>query len=110
MLKGATNLLDTELDGSAIGYADKMNNSNKFFVHYFARNCKAEGLEYLTDGQCTEISEDVVPHIGDPKAEGDPALFGMFIASLRAYVRPGTERGPDATKQLAPRILKFTRQ
>jgi hypothetical protein len=57
----------------------------------------------------TEISEDLVPLLDNLNAQGDPALFGKFFASVLAYVCPGAERGPDSFKQLVLRILKFTK-
>ena len=86
-----------------------MNNTGKFFVHYFTRNCKP--LEALPGGaqSCTEITPEMVPLAGDNTAEGDPVLHGKFMAPLRDYIVPGTERGADSSKLLRPRILTFTK-
>jgi hypothetical protein len=110
ILAGTANLLDTALKGSADGYAASVNDTGRFFVHCFARNCKP--LEALPGGarNCTEITPAMVPLSGDNTAEGDPALHGEFMASLRDYIVPGTERGPDSSKLLRPRILAFTKR
>ena len=109
ILAGVANLLDTALKGSADGYAASVNNTGKFFVHYFTRNCKP--LEALPGGaqSCTEITPEMVPLAGDNTAEGDPVLHGKFMAPLRDYIVPGTEPGADSSKLLRPRILTFTK-
>jgi hypothetical protein len=100
------NIGDATLKGSADGYAATVNNTGKFYVHFFTRNCEA--IKDLTDGQCTTITEDMVPRQGDTTKPGDPALQGMFEVGLRDYVAPGTQRGPDSSKMLRARILTFT--
>lgn len=69
------------------------NDSDKFFVHFFTRDCDA--IAYLTDGSCTTITEEMVPLAGDDNAPGDDDLHGKFSAAVRAYVAEGFERGPD---------------
>ncbi len=99
------------LKGSADGYAGTVNNTDKFFVHYFTRDCtRLEEAHLLWDRpqDCTEITEDMVPKKGDTNAIGDPTLFGMFWPGIRDYIAPGTARGPDTAKLLTPRILMFT--
>lgn len=98
-LKGVLNIPDTQLSGSAASYAGAVQNTDKFFVHYFTRDCGA--ISGLTDGECTTITKDMVPPLGTGKK-------GLFSAALRAYVRPGTERGPLSTEQLRPMIIRFT--
>ena len=102
LLKGVLNISDTELKGSANGYGD----FDPFFVHFFTRDCDA--IAGLADGMCTTITTDMVPLAGDDKAPGDPMLKGTFSAAVRAYVKPGSERGPDSTKQLRPWVLTFS--
>ena len=105
-------LVDTDLRGSADGYSSAVNDADKFFVHFFARDCSAiEPL--LPPGRaqdCTEIGAGMVPKPGDTAAAGDPALMGMFWLGIRDYIAPGTERGPDTRKLLRPRILTFLRR
>ncbi|NJD66719.1 MAG: hypothetical protein FIB00_16010 [Chloroflexi bacterium] len=109
LLKGALNVDDTKLKGSASSYHSAVPNPatlEKFFVHFFARDCAA--IVDLTDGECTTVTTDMIPLAGDVDAPGDPALHGMFSIAVRAYVKPGSERGPDPTKQLPPYRLTFT--
>ena len=97
-------ILDTDLKGSAEGYTDTLDNASKFFVRYFTTDCAVleSVLENVAGGMknCTEIS--------GMSEIGDPALQGMIIISLRDYIAPGTQRGPDASQLLTPRILTFT--
>jgi hypothetical protein len=97
-------ILDTDLKGSAEGYTDTLDNASKFFVHYFTTDCSILGsvLENVPGGMknCTEIS--------GMSTDGDPALQGMIMISLRDYIAPGTQRGPDSSQLLTPRILTFT--
>ena len=97
-LKGVVNLPDTELAGSAAPYAGPVQNTDRFFVRYFTRDCSA--VADLTAGQCTSVAEDMVPPLGEGKQ-------GLFSAVLRSYVRPGTERGPLSSSQLRPMIIRF---
>ncbi|KUN87754.1 hypothetical protein AQJ66_08940 [Streptomyces bungoensis] len=108
LLAGVANILDTGLKGSASGYARTVQHTDKFFVHYFTRDCSV--LRGVPGGpeNCTRITTGLLPSRANTSAEGDPALHGAFMASLRDYVKPGTERGPDSTKLLTPRILAFT--
>ena len=109
LLKGALNVDDTKLKGSASSYHSEVLDPatlEKFFVHFFARDCAA--IVDLTDGQCTTVTTDMIPLADDVDAPGDPALHGMFSIAVRAYVKPGSERGPDPTKQLPPHRLTFT--
>jgi hypothetical protein len=99
-------ILDTGLKSSADSYApvDNPSKFSKFFVHYFTRDCaNVPGRPE----DCTQITDDMLPPASDTGAEGDPALHGMIIVSLRDYIAQGTERGPDSTKLLTPRILTF---
>jgi len=93
-------VLDTNLKGSADVYASTVANTGKLFVHYFTANCAALKNVPGGPGNCTEIS--------GMSTQGDPALQGMIMISLRDYIAPGTQRGPDATKVLRPRFLTFT--
>ncbi len=103
-------LVDAQLKGSASGYSDAVNDPGKFFVHYFARDCSAVVplLPVGRSADCTEIDDDAVPKPGDPQAIGDPTLFGLYWLGIRDYIAPGTQRGPDTSKLLRPRVLTFT--
>jgi hypothetical protein len=52
----------------------------------------------------------MIPLADDDEAPGDRNLHGMFSIAARAYVKLGSERGPDPTKQLPPRRLTFTNE
>lgn len=106
------NIGEMTLKGSADGYAATVENTGMFFVHFFTRTCSA--LDNLLPPErskdCTEIDYQMVPMEGDTTAPGDPALHGMFQIGLRDYVATGTQRGPDSSLLLNPRILTFRRQ
>ncbi|MBM9435017.1 hypothetical protein [Actinacidiphila bryophytorum] len=108
LLAGVANILNPGLKGSADGYGNAVRNSGKFFVHYFTRDCAV--LRGLPDWprNCTSITTQMLPSHADTSAEGDPALHGTFMPSLRDYIKPGTERGPKSSEVLPPRILTFT--
>lgn len=101
---------DTTLKGSADAY-EGVNNRDKFFVHYFTRDCaelRAHLLPKDRPEDCTDL-DGLVPRRGDTDAPGDPALFGQFWPGIRDYIEPGTARGPDTRGLLTPRIVRFTR-
>ncbi len=100
-------ILDTGLKGSADAYKATVNNTGKFFVHYFTRHCSALGTALGRAGDCTEIDDNMLAPISDTSALGDPTLHGSIIVSLRDYIARGTEHGPDSSKLLTPRILTF---
>ncbi|MBQ1092866.1 hypothetical protein [Streptomyces sp. B93] len=108
MLAGVANVLDTTLKGSADGYAKTVRNTGKFFVHYFTRDCGVLRGMPGWPRNCTDITTEMLPSSSDPSAVGDPALRGTLVAGPRNYIKPGTERGPDSSKLLTPRVLTFT--
>lgn len=97
-LKGVLSINDPALAGSAATYAGTVNNTDKFFLHYLARDCGA--IQGLTDGQCSTITQDMVPPLG-------ASPQGLFSTIVRSYVRPGTARGPLSSEQLRPMIIRF---
>lgn len=109
----STGVTDGLLTGSAEQYAATVNNTDKFFVHYFTRNCDTAEMKALVGERrpqdCTSITEDMVPPKWDTTALGDPALHGKFMLGLRDYIAPGTTRGPDQSKQLTAQVLSFTK-
>ena len=107
LLKGVLNISDTQLEESksADYYSSEVTDPNKFFVHFFTRDCDA--IADLTDGACTTITERMVPLAGDDKAPGDPELHGKFSAAVRAYVAVGSERGANPPLQLPPVLITF---
>jgi hypothetical protein len=108
LLKGAFNVDHRKLKGSADSYHSEVAKPatlNNFFVHFFARDCDA--IADLTYGECTTVTPDMIPLAGDYSAPGDRELHGWFSMAVRSYVKPGSERGPDPSKQLAPHALTF---
>lgn len=103
-------VVDSTLEGSAHAYASTVPNDDKFFVHFFTRDCAvlANLLPPGRETDCTEIGENMVPRQDDATAIGAPELRGMFWPGLRDYVAPGSARGPDTAGLLPPRILRFT--
>ena len=75
-LDGVLNVSDVDLEGSASAFAEMINNTEKLYIHYFARDCT-----YLPN--CHEITKDMIPQDGELKLV------------QRDYVVPGSTRGPD---------------
>jgi hypothetical protein len=94
-LVGVANLFNDDLKGTANGYAGKASNTGKFYLYYFTRDCS--GLEDFTDGHCFPLSEQIIP-------AGD-----QFIATIRDYIKQGTQRGPDSAHVLPSMVLKLQR-
>lgn len=85
-LVGVVNRSNHDLAGSADSYASMVNNTDKLYVQYFARDCSG-----ITN--CTAISEADVPR-------------GQWIKIIqRNYVVPGSTRGADPTKLVNPSII-----
>lgn len=102
-LLGFANLADEDLLNSASYYAESVNNTEKFFVYYFTRECS--GLEEFTDGYCLELSNDDLPLCLNPM---DPACSKLTI-SIRDYLSPGSQRGPDPNYILPARVIPLQR-
>ena len=92
---GAANLSDKDLKGTAKSYRGQVNNTGKFYLYYFTRDCS--GLEDLTDGNCFELTDAIIPS------------GGQFILTIRDYIVPGTQRGPDSSLVLPSRVLQLER-
>jgi hypothetical protein len=95
ILKGIENLSDKKLDGTADGYAGEVSNTDKFYLYYFTRDCS--DLKNLTDNNCFDLPEEKIP-------QGD-----HFALSVRDYIKPDTQRGPDSSLVLPPMMLKLER-
>ena len=98
---GFDNLADEDLIGTASEYASMVNNTEKFFLYYFARDC--EGLQDLTDGNCREISETTLPPCDDPTS----TTCDNLKFSLRDYIRPDTQRAPATIFKLPSLVIKL---
>jgi len=82
-LSGVGSIEHTHLKDTAKGYAEKVNNTDKLYVYYFARDCGDIPA-------CFSITKDMVP-----KGES-------FRLIQRNYIKPNTARGPDSTQTLSP--------
>lgn len=94
-LKGIADLSDRDLRHTAKAYARETENTDKFYLYYFTRDCSDLGV--LTDGNCLSLTEDLIP-------EGDQVAI-----SIRNYIKPGTQRGPDSSLVLPSRIIQLQR-
>ena len=103
LLKGVENISSDQLRGTALDYAGTVNNADKFYVYYLARDCST--VQDLTGGHCFSISPTAIPLCSRP---GSPDCHYLKIIQ-REYIRQGTQRGPDSTLTLAPRLIKFWR-
>jgi len=95
MLEGIENIENRLLKNTATRYAGTVNNIDKLYVYYLTRNCS--GLDDLTDGNCFSVSEDVIP------------VSDFFKLIQRLYIRRGTQRGPNSTLTLPPRLIMLKR-
>jgi hypothetical protein len=99
---GFENRSDTDLADTANAF-DGVKNTDKFFVYYFTRDCS--GLDTYTGGHCLEISEDDLPLCEDPTA----ATCNKLSISLRDYMPPGSQRGPDDNYILPAMVIPLQR-
>lgn len=102
-LLGFDNRADEDLVNTANNYAQTVDNTEKLFVYYFTRDCS--GLGHLTDGYCLELSNDDLPLCPDPN---DPACYKLSI-SIRDYLLPGSQRGPDPNYILSAWVIPLQR-
>jgi hypothetical protein len=89
-LEGVQDIPDSTLDGTANNY--DVPYSSKLFVYYFSRDCAH--FESKTGGNCFQITDTMVP-------KGHPIKLVE-----RAYLRPGTVRGPDSVNVLNPIVIQ----
>ncbi len=100
---GFANLSDEDLDSTASAYEATVDNTDKFYLYYFARNCS--DLQELTDHHCMEISKDELPPCNDPTSKAcDNLKF-----SVRDYIRPETQRGPATELKLPSVVVRLHR-
>jgi hypothetical protein len=105
MKKGFDNLSDDQLAGTADMFASQaVTSTGKLYLYYFARDC--DGLEAYTENNCLEISTEAFS--GCPGGEGSEGCDHLSF-SLRDYIKPGTQRGADATTTLPPKLIKLRR-
>ncbi len=88
VLKGVVNISDEELRGSASGFAATVDNTDKLYVQYLARDCT--GLS-----GCHVITEETIPP-------------GQTLKVMqRNYVVLGTKRGANPELLLNPKVIVF---
>ncbi len=88
VLMGVANISGADLEGSASTFSGAADNTDRFYVHYFARDCTG-----LPD--CSPLTEDLVPR-------------GETIKIIqRNYIVPGTARGAHPRQVLNPSIIVF---
>ena len=101
---GFANLSNEDLKDTATGYSDAVP-SEKFFVTYFARDCKAlEGqLPAGVGFKCSSIGE-TLPYCYNSV---DPDC-NMLVLTLRNYIRPGSQRASEKESVLNPKFIYLT--
>lgn len=85
-LQGVANVSGKDLKGSASEFSGNVDDTDKLYVQYFARDCGELS-------NCLEITEEMVPR-------GD-----ALKVVQRNYVVPGTTRGPDPNLVVNPRLI-----
>jgi hypothetical protein len=89
---GVANISDKFLKDTARKYEREVNNTDKFFIYYFTRDCSK--IKDLTDDHCFELN-DYIP-LGD-----------KVTLTIRDYLVPNTQRGPDSQHVLPSKVLKL---
>lgn len=100
---GFANIEDNTLAGTADGY--DVPNQDRFFLQYFARDCRGEILEALTAGSNCYSVGDQLPDCSDPA----DLNCAMLVLSLRNYLFPTSQRGPRAELTLSPLVIPLQR-
>jgi hypothetical protein len=85
-LVGVANISDKDLAGTASAFSVRVGNTDKLYLHYFARDCT-----HLDP--CFEITVEMIP-------PGDAVKIIQ-----RNYVVPGTARGPDPNQLVNPAFI-----
>lgn len=94
-LLGVANLSNEQLKNTAKAYKGEVGNTEKFYLYYFTRDCSE--VEGLTGKNCLDITETMIP-------PGDHAAL-----SVRDYMKPDTQRGPDSSLVLPSMLLQLRR-
>jgi len=90
VMKGVANLFDKDLRNTADKYKNDVENTDKFFLYYFTWNCSDLGFD--ENGPCLSL-QNFLPE--------DTEL----AISIRNYIKPDTQRGPDSAFVLPSRVL-----
>jgi len=99
---GFANIDDDKLAGSAAEYT-AVPNYDRFFLQYFARDCT--GLDALTGGNHCYAIGDQLPDCADPT----DLTCTMLVLSVRDYLLPGSQRGPEPKLTLNPMFIPLHR-
>lgn len=102
---GFGNIDDGTLAGSADGYA--VPNHERFYLQYLARDCT--GLGTLTEGSDCHSIGDKLPYCEDPADDPEDYSCAMLVLSVRNYLFPGSQRGPDPELTLSPLVIPLYR-
>jgi hypothetical protein len=101
--EGIGNVSSPQLLNTALAFSTTVTNTEQLYLYYFTRDCS--GLESLTGPNCRSVPTSELPVCADPS---DPNC-DRLVFSLRDYIRPGTQRGPDAAVTLPPMVLTLKR-
>lgn len=104
LIKGVGNIDSDQLRNTASSYTSALTNPSKFYLFYLARDCSV--IDELTDGNCLSVTEDMIPVCSDPAS---PTCHHIKLMQ-REYIRKGTERGPESTLLLPPKLIKIETQ
>jgi len=96
--QGVDNVSDEDLFGSAADYGPAVTDHRNFFVYYLARDCSA--LPTFASQHCRPITESQIADYDPADPDSD-----RLMLSLRDYIFPGSERGPDPAYVLPPYVI-----
>jgi hypothetical protein len=98
---GFDNIDDGMLAGSASALG--VPNHERLYLQYFARDC--ERIKSLTEGSDCYAIGDKLPYCDDPD---DPSC-SVLVLSVRNYLFPGSQRGPDPELTQRPVVIRLQR-
>ena len=96
---GFDNLSDADLEDTANEYASIVNNTDKFFLYYFSRDCS--GID-----NCRVISNEDIPACDDPTGK----TCDKLSFSMRNYMPPGRLRGPEDKYIMPAWVISLQKQ
>lgn len=101
--QGFDNIDDEQLAGTADRY--DVPNRDRFFLQYFARDCRGKDVKGLMAGSHCYSIGDMLPYCPDVS----DSTCTMLALSVRNYLLPGSQRGPLPALTLSPRIIPLQR-
>lgn len=93
---GAANIDSDQLKNTASAYSSLLYDSTKFYLYYFTRDCSS--IKTLAGDNCFSITTDMI----EPCTSTDPSECDHLKLAQRAYIKNGTQRGPDSTRTMPP--------